>query len=64
LKLYRGTNRDRISGLVLDCSAYEVAIISEVIPLGGVKESGLSREGSQYGVDDYLELKCIYIEDL
>jgi succinate-semialdehyde dehydrogenase/glutarate-semialdehyde dehydrogenase len=37
----------------------EVAITSDVIPFGGVKESGLGREGSKYGVDDYLETKYI-----
>ena len=42
----------------------EVAITSEVIPFGGVKESGLGREGSQYGVDDYLELKYICMGDI
>ena len=35
----------------------EGAISSEMVPFGGVKESGLGREGSQYGIDDYLELK-------
>jgi succinate-semialdehyde dehydrogenase/glutarate-semialdehyde dehydrogenase len=29
------------------------------IPFGGVKESGLGREGSKYGLDDYLEIKYI-----
>jgi len=37
----------------------EVAITSEVIPFGGVKESGQGREGSKYGCDDYLETKYI-----
>lgn len=37
----------------------EVAITSEVIPFGGVKESGQGREGSSYGCDDYLEMKYI-----
>lgn len=37
----------------------EVAITSDVIPFGGVKESGQGREGSKYGVDDYLEIKYI-----
>lgn len=37
----------------------EVAITSEVIPFGGVKESGMGREGSRYGVEDYLEIKYI-----
>jgi succinate-semialdehyde dehydrogenase/glutarate-semialdehyde dehydrogenase len=37
----------------------EVAITSDVIPFGGVKESGMGREGSRYGVDDYIETKYI-----
>jgi succinate-semialdehyde dehydrogenase/glutarate-semialdehyde dehydrogenase len=37
----------------------ETAITSEVIPFGGVKESGQGREGSKYGLDDYLEIKYI-----
>ena len=32
-------------------------ISTEVAPFGGVKESGLGREGSHLGVDDYLEIK-------
>ncbi len=36
-------------------------ISTEVAPFGGVKESGLGREGSHYGIEDYLEIKycCI-----
>jgi succinate-semialdehyde dehydrogenase/glutarate-semialdehyde dehydrogenase len=34
-------------------------IANEVVPFGGVKQSGLGREGSKYGVDDYLEIKYI-----
>ena len=34
-------------------------ISSEVIPFGGVKESGQGREGSRYGLDDYTELKYL-----
>ena len=37
----------------------ETAITSEVIPFGGIKESGQGREGSKYGLDDYLEIKYI-----
>ena len=37
----------------------EVAITSDVIPFGGVKESGQGREGSKYGIEDYVEIKYI-----
>ncbi|MBM3117785.1 succinate-semialdehyde dehydrogenase [Jeongeupia naejangsanensis] len=36
-------------------------ISSEVAPFGGVKQSGIGREGSKYGIDDYLELKYLCI---
>ncbi len=32
-------------------------ISTEVAPFGGIKESGLGREGSSHGIDDYLEIK-------
>ncbi len=32
-------------------------ISTEVAPFGGVKESGIGREGSSFGVDDWTELK-------
>src|SRR3984957_1031372 len=34
-------------------------ISTEVAPFGGFKESGLGREGSKYGMDDYLEVKYL-----
>ena len=34
-------------------------ISNEVAPFGGVKQSGLGREGSAYGMDEYLELKYV-----
>lgn len=34
-------------------------ISSEVAPFGGVKQSGIGREGSKYGIDDYLEIKYL-----
>jgi len=37
----------------------EGIISTELAPFGGVKESGVGREGSKYGVDDYLEIKYI-----
>ena len=37
----------------------EGLISTEVAPFGGVKESGLGREGSKYGIEDYLEVKYL-----
>jgi succinate-semialdehyde dehydrogenase/glutarate-semialdehyde dehydrogenase len=34
-------------------------ISTEVAPFGGVKQSGLGREGSHHGIEDYLEIKYI-----
>ncbi|MDN5567230.1 MAG: aldehyde dehydrogenase family protein, partial [Paracoccus sp. (in: a-proteobacteria)] len=34
-------------------------ISTEVAPFGGIKQSGLGREGSKYGIEDYLEIKNI-----
>ena len=34
-------------------------ISTELAPFGGVKQSGIGREGSKYGVDDYLEMKYV-----
>jgi succinate-semialdehyde dehydrogenase/glutarate-semialdehyde dehydrogenase len=36
-------------------------ISTEVAPFGGVKESGLGREGSKYGIEEYLEIKYLCI---
>ena len=37
----------------------EGIISTEVAPFGGVKQSGLGREGSKYGIEDYLEVKYL-----
>ncbi|MEO8735659.1 MAG: NAD-dependent succinate-semialdehyde dehydrogenase [Edaphobacter sp.] len=34
-------------------------ISTEVAPFGGIKQSGLGREGSKYGIDEYLEVKYL-----
>jgi len=36
-------------------------ISNEIAPFGGVKESGIGREGSHYGIDEYLEVKYLCI---
>ena len=37
---------------------------TEVAPFGGVKQSGLGREGSRYGIDEYLEIKYLCLAGL
>jgi succinate-semialdehyde dehydrogenase/glutarate-semialdehyde dehydrogenase len=37
----------------------EGIISTEQAPFGGVKESGLGREGSRYGIEGYLEIKYL-----
>jgi succinate-semialdehyde dehydrogenase / glutarate-semialdehyde dehydrogenase len=34
-------------------------ISTEVAPIGGIKQSGLGREGSKYGIEDFLEIKTL-----
>ena len=36
-------------------------VANEVAPFGGVKQSGLGREGSKYGIEDFLEIKYLAI---
>ena len=42
----------------------EGIISNEMAPFGGVKESGHGREGSKYGIDDYLDIKYICLGGL
>ena len=37
---------------------------SESAPFGGIKESGIGREGSRYGIDEYLEMKYLCLGGL
>ncbi len=37
----------------------EGIITNEIAPFGGIKESGIGREGSKYGIEEYLELKYL-----
>ncbi len=39
-------------------------LATEHVPFGGVKQSGLGREGSHHGIDDYVELKYLCIGDI
>ncbi|OQP31802.1 MULTISPECIES: NAD-dependent succinate-semialdehyde dehydrogenase [Pantoea] len=42
----------------------ECAVSTELAPFGGVKESGLGREGSVLGLEEYLEVKALHIGGL
>jgi succinate-semialdehyde dehydrogenase/glutarate-semialdehyde dehydrogenase len=42
----------------------EGIISTEVAPFGGIKESGIGREGSRYGIDDYVEIKYLCVGGL
>jgi succinate-semialdehyde dehydrogenase / glutarate-semialdehyde dehydrogenase len=42
----------------------EGIISTEVAPFGGFKESGIGREGSKYGIEDYLEIKYLALGGL
>ena len=52
-------------GLEAGIVGINVGIIStEVAPFGGVKESGIGREGSRYGMDEFLEVKYLCMGDI
>lgn len=42
----------------------ESLISSEAAPFGGIKQSGMGREGSKYGIDDYLEIKYVCLGNM
>jgi succinate-semialdehyde dehydrogenase/glutarate-semialdehyde dehydrogenase len=42
----------------------EGLVSTEVAPFGGIKESGLGREGSRYGLEDYMEIKYLLMGGL
>ena len=42
----------------------EGLISTEVAPFGGMKESGIGREGSKYGIEDYIEIKYLALGGL
>ena len=46
------------------CGVNEGLLSTVQAPFGGVKESGLGREGSKYAVDDYTEIKYVCIGGL
>jgi succinate-semialdehyde dehydrogenase/glutarate-semialdehyde dehydrogenase len=51
----------------LECGMIAVnegALSTEVAPFGGIKESGIGREGSRHGLDEYLEIKYALIGGL
>jgi succinate-semialdehyde dehydrogenase / glutarate-semialdehyde dehydrogenase len=54
-------------GEALECGMVGVntgMISMEHVPFGGVKQSGLGREGSVHGIDDYIEMKYLCLGDI
>jgi succinate-semialdehyde dehydrogenase/glutarate-semialdehyde dehydrogenase len=39
-------------------------LATEHVPFGGMKQSGLGREGSHHGIDDYVEIKYLCLGDI
>ena len=39
-------------------------LATEHVPFGGVKQSGLGREGSHHGIDEYVEIKYVCVGDV
>ena len=35
----------------------EAVVSGEAVPFGGIKESGIGREGSKYGIEEFIEIK-------
>lgn len=54
-----------MEGLEYGMVGVNVGILAtEHVPFGGVKQSGLGREGSHYGMDDYVEVKYVCMGDI
>ena len=51
-------------GVLLRGFLRRCAVSTELGPFGGVKESGLGREGSVLGLEEYLEVKTLHIGGL
>ena len=47
-----------------DLWAWPWEIANQEAPFGGVKQSGLGREGSKYGLDEYTQMKYLAMADL
>lgn len=63
----RDLARSLLVSEALECGIVGVnsgLISTELAPFGGIKESGLGREGSKYGVEDYLEIKYVCIGEV
>ena len=48
-------------GLEYGIVGINIGIISTEAPFGGMKESGIGREGSKYGIEEYLEMKYLCV---
>ncbi|HEY4115057.1 MAG TPA: aldehyde dehydrogenase family protein [Rhizomicrobium sp.] len=61
----RGRRAFRIGQKVWGGGGWPKGSVSlEVAPFGGIKQSGIGREGSKFGIDEYLEIKAFHIGGL
>ena len=47
---------------MVGCNTGSVSI--EMAPFGGIKQSGFGREGSHYGIDEFLQVKAFHLGDI
>ena len=54
-------NREALAALPVTRKSDLIHLQREQAPFGGIKQSGVGREGSRYGIDEYLEMKYLCI---
>ena len=53
---------ERLEFGMVGCNTGSVSI--EMAPFGGIKQSGFGREGSHYGIDEFLQVKAFHLGDI
>ena len=53
---------ERLEFGMVGCNTGSVSV--EMAPFGGIKQSGFGREGSHYGIDEFLQVKAFHLGDI